>query len=66
MDDKIRPSSLYTIRKDNYQTYEDIGNADDVWNDNPQWGKDAVVSRIQAQGEERKLGQLQLKLEERN
>jgi hypothetical protein len=39
MDDKTRPSSLYTTREDNCHIDENIGNLDDARNDNPQWGR---------------------------
>jgi len=46
MDDKTKPNSLYITRKDNNNLDENIGNLDDARNDNPQWGKDAVVSEL--------------------
>ncbi len=46
MDDKTKPNSLYITRKDNNNLDENIGNLDDVRNDNPQWGKDVVVSEL--------------------
>jgi hypothetical protein len=35
MDDKTRPSSLYTTKANNNHLHEDIGNLDDVGNDSP-------------------------------
>jgi hypothetical protein len=43
MDDKTRFSNLYIIKKGNNHLNKDIGNIDDVGNDNPQWGKDVVA-----------------------
>jgi len=44
MDDKTKPSSLYTTREDNCHIDETIGNSDDARNDIPQWGNDATIS----------------------
>jgi len=46
MDDKTKPNSLYITRKDNNNLDENIGNLDDARNDNPQWGKDVIVSEL--------------------
>jgi hypothetical protein len=50
MDDKISPNSLHTTRDDNNHTNEDIGNLDDVGNDNPKWGEDGVASELMNMG----------------
>jgi len=43
MDDRTRPSILYTTKENNNNLDEDIGNLDDVRNDNPQWEEDATT-----------------------
>ncbi len=50
MDDKTLPNSLYITRENNYHTYVDIGNSDDVRNDNPQWGEDVVINELMNMG----------------
>jgi hypothetical protein len=43
MDDRTGPSILYTTKNNNNNLDEDIGNLDDVRNDNPQWEEDAIT-----------------------
>ncbi len=48
----IRPDLIVYIEqeKDNNHLDEDIGNSNDVRNDNPQWGEDVVVSELMSIG----------------
>lgn len=45
MDDNTRSSNLYIIKYSNHLD-KDIGNLDDVGNDNPQWREDVVASEL--------------------
>jgi hypothetical protein len=50
MDDKTRPSSLYTTREDNCHINENIRNSNDARNDIPQWGNDTTTSELMIMG----------------
>ncbi len=50
MDDKTKPSSLYTTREDNWHIDENIENSDDARNGNPQWGEDATTNELMNMG----------------
>ncbi len=50
MDDKTKPSSLYTTEEDNQHINENIGNSNYARNNIPQWGEDATASELMSMG----------------